>query len=100
MTYFAVILIGRAIMGVGKTPAEAIEDAKCYEETCKSLPDDPTDEIYNGVNDGDWRLDRIPEAVFNYIEEHCSGGEDSYQYLLKYLSDVWERITGRRCQHD
>ena len=63
MTYFALTIIGRAIMGVGKTPAEAIKDAKYYNEReCGELPDDPTDNIYRGDDDGEWHSYAIPEA--------------------------------------
>ncbi len=76
-------------MGVGETPAEAIKDAKYYHENeCGELPDDPTDNIYRGDDDGEWHFYTIPEAVFNYIEEHGSGGEDSYNYWLKYSQEL------------
>lgn len=89
MTYYGLLLLGRAVMGIGKSPEEAISDAKYYHENeCGNLPDDPHDEIYSGHAGGEYRLSVLPEEVYKYVREHGTGGEGSFIYLQGYAKGL------------
>ncbi len=89
MTYYGLLLLGRAVMGIGKSPEEAIRDAKYYNENeCCELPDDPHNEIYSGHTGGEYRLAVIPEDVYKYVREHGTGDEGSFIYLQGYAKGV------------
>ena len=95
--YFALILLGRAFMGIGKSPAEAISDAKYYcERECSELPDDPADPVYYGHWDGEWRIDKIPESVYRRIESGGLQGEEVYDLWLDL--EGWIRIESMEAE--
>jgi hypothetical protein len=95
MTYYGLLLLGRAVMGIGKSPEEAISDAKYYHENeCGNLPDDPHDEVYSGHTGEEYRLTVLPEAVYKYVREHGTGGEGSFIYLQGYMEGLHRGIQG------
>ena len=72
--YYAVIQLGYAIIGVGKTKEEAITDANAWSDNdFVSLPD-----YVDGVSDNEIVIAEITKELYNHVEK--SGGDVLYDY--------------------
>lgn len=98
-THYALIIKGRAIMGVGDSPEEAIRDAKYDHETCKDIPDNPNDVFYRGSRtdgghtDGEYMIDVLPTGAYKWVLEHGTGTELSWAYLLGWMEGRYMRLV-------
>ena len=85
--YYAVYQAGHAVYGVGKTPAEAIEDAREWVDNGETLESELVER--SRANDGDMVVEECSEALFNEVQE--SGGDivfSEHEDIIRLDSEI------------